>query len=509
MWKTKDLTNSPPWGPRTKILSPEDRSRIISEKCKSIIGAYHLTTEDVLKASGKYWELFNDPILCTDVTVGHLINVHLNFGVFTLVKYTNSRPDITDLVDRLLKYDVSTHYLTKWSALKSGTTATLMPDGTLELHTSETLDTKFVPPLLLTGTPVVAVLFARLIVAGEDRGNKVFVASISDGLKMALGVECRGVPQRGGLDPFINFSRVRLPATALLSFPDMSQDSQRAFFDDITAMIRGSLSFGAMSITRMRIAAYIAGMAILRDTSALPTGNVISLSPPVFAVLTAIAQAFVFAHFGEEIRVLFNSLDGHPFRQHFMVILFKEGAVRRTLENIMQLAVGQQGLLEDNLKEMLLADRANSIRFAMEVLFGRLDPPMTANPDSILARHELSMIQDTRILLSTNQHRDPVGLAHSCQRLLEAIAHRMGCEAAIAANVDGRLIELFKASIIKLDPSWYAERGGMTRVKQAEVEKAAAEGLLPQLPGLLHRLEVERYSMASSPEKGKDIKSRL
>ncbi|KAJ3506444.1 hypothetical protein NLJ89_g6866 [Agrocybe chaxingu] len=526
MRKTKDLTKLPLWKLRTEFISPEERSRIISEKCKSIVGAYRLTTEDVLKASEKYWELFNDPILCTDVTIGQLINAHFNFSVFTLAKYADLRPDVADLVDRLLKYAVSAQYLTKWMALKSGTTATLMPDGSLELHTSDTKDAKSMPPFQLTGTPVVAVFFARLIIGGEDRGNRAFMANINDGKQMALGVECRGFPQQGqhepsspgrrssvktsagGLGLFITFNRVRLPVTALLSFPDTSQDSQRAFFDDITATIRGSLSFGAMSITRMRMAAYMVGTAVLRDTSTLPASNGISISPSIFAVLTGIAQALVFAHFGEEIRVLFNSLDGDPFRQHFMGILFKEGAARRALENITQLAVGQQrwakGLLEanknslfcDNLREMLLADRANSIRFAMEVLLSRLDPPMTANPDSILARHELSIIQDTRISLSTNQHRDPASLAHSCQRLLEAIAHRMAYEAAVAANVDGRLIDLFKASVIKLDPGWYAERGGVTRVEQAEVEKAAVEALLPQLPGLLHRYELHLFRKA-------------
>ena len=47
------------------------------------------------------------------------------------------------------------------------------------------------PPTVPAGLPCVAVVFARLIVDGEDRGHRPFIVSLNDGKQMCAGVQSR------------------------------------------------------------------------------------------------------------------------------------------------------------------------------------------------------------------------------------------------------------------------------------------------------------------------------
>jgi len=91
------------------------------------------------------------------------------------------------------------------------TTATLNPDGTFDLHTPHKGASKlvssifgtsryliaplirFMPPSIPCGTPSSAVVFARLLVDGEDRGVKFFLVPIHDGYSMHPGVTAKFV----------------------------------------------------------------------------------------------------------------------------------------------------------------------------------------------------------------------------------------------------------------------------------------------------------------------------
>lgn len=93
------------------------------------------------------------------------------------------------------------------------TTATLLPDGGFELHTLSPAAAKYETkePILCTfilmfrnsrcmppntvrsGLPVIAVVIARLIVDGEDRGVRPFLVPMSDGSKMCTGVTSKYV----------------------------------------------------------------------------------------------------------------------------------------------------------------------------------------------------------------------------------------------------------------------------------------------------------------------------
>ena len=49
------------------------------------------------------------------------------------------------------------------------------------------------PPTIPTGSPTIAVVFARLLVQGEDYGVRPFVVPLNDGEQMCAGVTARFV----------------------------------------------------------------------------------------------------------------------------------------------------------------------------------------------------------------------------------------------------------------------------------------------------------------------------
>lgn len=56
---------------------------------------------------------------------------------------------------------------------------------------------RYMPPTGPCGVPVVAVIFARLIVNSKDWGIKPFVVQLSDGKNMCYGIESKTLPPRG------------------------------------------------------------------------------------------------------------------------------------------------------------------------------------------------------------------------------------------------------------------------------------------------------------------------
>lgn len=72
----------------------------------------------------------------------------------------------------------------------------------------------------------------------------------------------------------------------------------------------------------------------------------------------------------------------------------------------------------------------------------------------------------------------------------------MALEAAREVGIDPKLRALYEAGIIKEDSAWYAEKGGLTRQKQREMETQAADAVLPELERLVEETGVEPYCTA-------------
>lgn len=111
------------------------------------------------------------------------------------------------------------------------------------------------------------------------------------------------------------------------------------------------------------------------------------------------------------------------------------------------------------------------------------------------------MFQELRDVLSARfqHHRDPGFQAFVlplCQPLIEAIGYRIAYDAAVEDGVDGTILDMFVASIVKEDRAWFSEVGGISRAKQMDLERTAMQALLPRLDDLLSELNVEAYCTA-------------
>lgn len=143
---------------------------------------------------------------------------------------------------------------------------------------------------------------------------------------------------------------------------------------------------------------------------------------------------------------------------------------------------------------------------------GRITPPRSNNPKSLLAYHEAAAISQLRSHLyrgqgpaegksgSHRKHEIEVAILPLCVPLMQAIGHRMAYDAAIEASVDPTLIDIYLSSVILSDPAWYSEVSDpsmrLSRSKQLEMQLAACTKGVARLEEWLDNLEVEPYVLA-------------
>jgi acyl-CoA oxidase len=82
-----------------------------------------------------------------------------------------------------------------------------------------------------------------------------------------------------------------------------------------------------------------------------------------------------------------------------------------------------------------------------------------------------------------------------CQPLVEAIGHRMAYDAAISKGIEPTVMDVYVASILKLDSAWYAEHG-LSQRTQRDMEAVAISAMLPHLPRYVKEMDVTPYITA-------------
>lgn len=131
------------------------------------------------------------------------------------------------------------------------------------------------------------------------------------------------------------------------------------------------------------------------------------------------------------------------------------------------------------------------------MLQGQYSVPSPKDPNSLLASHELGLFEESRAVLSSCSHHRSNEVNRlvlpQCQAIIEAMGHRMAYEAAVAAGVQKDLIDLYVASVVKLDLAWYSENAGFGRRALAELETKALDAVLPQLGSLVGRMGMEPW----------------
>ncbi|KAJ8487674.1 hypothetical protein ONZ45_g7500 [Pleurotus djamor] len=502
----------------TDDLSPLQQLRLSYRRAQAIAKLYAFSVNDILLPTQKYWDLQRDPVLISDGATAALLAIHFNLCCGTIVNHAQGRKDLSSILRDLLAYRIAGQFcLTEvghgLDAINLETEAVMQEDGSFILNTPHPKAAKFMPPTSPCGIPTIAVVFARLLVSGEDRGVRPFIVSLNDGLRMSPGIVSQVLPQRGGshyLEHCItSFYHVRLPQDALLGTTKKPKDPRTVFFSSIDRVVIGSLSMAAVCVPGIkrvaRIVAQYSKRRRVTDASTRLPRAIITFPTQHAPILTAIAQALVLESCIKTCIAIFTSPDCSSGLRHCIAAIAKAVFIPQTQSTFLTLSerCGAQGIFGynqittafNNLRGASIAEGdvlALSIRFAIEIVLSRIELPPASEPDSMLAQHEDAMIQELREKLFTMAHHRSEEFEKwvlpRCQPLLEAIGHRIAYESARKDHIDEDLVNLYVSHCFKQDPGWYTERGGLSVLDQRKLEIESITRLLPRLDDLLNLL---------------------
>ncbi|PWY90684.1 acyl-CoA dehydrogenase NM domain-like protein [Aspergillus heteromorphus CBS 117.55] len=526
-WPTIELAQSSLMKPASASLSLDERTELTYKRAKALANAHDLTIKDVAYITPRFWKLHTDLLGAMDGGATTLVSIQYNLFIGTVAPFAASRPDLLPILQRALKFDVSAQFMLTevghgLDARNLETTATLLPNGGFELHSPSPAAAKCMPPSTpRSGLPVVAVVIARLMVDGEDRGVRPFLVSLTDGTQMCKGVVSKVLPPRTGANPVDHaltyFNNVRLPSSALLGSLAKPQSERDDFLSTIHRVSAGTLLLSSGCIPLLKTAIYNASqfsfqrMILGHDGNSMP---VMKFRTQHLPILHAIAQVHVLQAFLIQAATGFRNPKADPRVRHAIATVFKAVALHHFGKSIKTLneGCGWQGYYEHN--QTLQAElefravgtaegdiRVLAIRLASELLIGRYQVPPPRDPTSLIAQHEMGLFAEAQQTLkelggihrSDEFNRNILPLALP---LVEAIGYRMAVEAAIDVNIDPRLLALYESGIVKEDPAWFAEQGGLTRQEQREMEALAADAVLPDLAQLVQDTGAQPYSTA-------------
>ncbi|KAI0790859.1 acyl-CoA dehydrogenase NM domain-like protein [Abortiporus biennis] len=536
---TVNVLSSPPFSiPAYNLTNPE-RALLAYKRAELASSVYGLTLNDLVKVTPKFWKLHQDPFSVWDMGALTLITIQYNLCAGTLAGFAEQRPDLVPIVQDLLKWRKHGQFLLTevGHGIDMGnieTTATRLPSGEFILNSPTPQAYKHMPPTIPAGKPTLAVVFARLIVNREDRGIRPFIVALNDGKQMCSGITARLLPERGGAHPvnhaLTSFNNVRLPASALLGSLEYPK-SLREHMAAITWRVAiGSIALACESIPAMELSVAISTKYSIRRQVG-PEGSrrsILDFRTQQIPILTSTAQVYVFKAFAEWGTSIMQ--DGElDFRvRHAVATIVKAVTMKHSLAATRTISerCGAQGVFEHNqisaisggLIGISIAEGdvlSLSIRLATELLQGRYEVPEPRNPSGVLAQYETALMEECRAFVMSlpNIRSDQVNkfILPQCLPLVEAIGYRMAYECAVEAKLPSYVIDLFVASVIKLNPAWFIEEMKMTRRHIAEIESKALDEMLPHQEELIQALNVDQYISApmASDEKWEAFVKRL
>ncbi|KAJ7863751.1 acyl-CoA dehydrogenase NM domain-like protein [Mycena olivaceomarginata] len=499
-------------------LSYADRIQLSLKRAKAIIDAHALTVHDIETLTRAFWDVHTDHAMAMDTGAGTLVAIQLNLVAGTLVKYLKDSPYVQSLMDDVLSFNVLAHYcLTEvghgLDAINIETTGTLLPDGGFELHTPHSGAAKIMPPTSPCGIPAIGIVFAKLIVKGQDYGIRPFLLPLNDGKAMMPGITVKLLPPREGPPPLnhsiTSFNRVKLPRHALLGALGSHVEDKIAIranhINTIWRTAVGALALAGSCITTMDRSAYIAGRYSQRRTVGLPDKSrvpILTFRTQHKPILTTLAQAFVAKEFFKVAIVKFaDEATDLRVRQAWSTIV-KATLVEHSKTATLLLAerCGAQGLFAYNEmcsmhSSLLGLSTAEGdvlgicIRLTKglvsELLQERYHVPLSTHPTDLLALHEQGLLAENRaILAQISGHRSAdfnnLVLPKS-EHIVRAIGHRMAYDAAVDAGLDPKITELYLATAVKFDSAWYCENADLPRHVQDARENEAICAALPCL----------------------------
>ncbi|EGO19913.1 hypothetical protein SERLADRAFT_442727 [Serpula lacrymans var. lacrymans S7.9] len=178
-----------------------------------------------------------------------------------------------------------------------------------------------------------------------------------------------------------------------------------------------------------------------------------------------------------------RSLD-HRVR-HGLAVIVKATTCRHFQRCIPEVAerCGAQGTFEHNYmariendgKGVIIAEGdvlTLCIRLFSELLLNRYTIPLPPSDHSLLAHHAHSLLSENLSLLASlpGGHRSPTYnslILPQAELAIEAMGHALAYAAALASHVPQPILDVYESAVIRRDPAWYSEHGGLSRVQQS------------------------------------------
>ncbi|KAJ9130378.1 Acyloxidase [Pleurostoma richardsiae] len=509
------------------VRPPAEKIQLHYGRAKAICEASGLTVSDVVHLTSKFWDFHFDLIAARDMTAFIIATIHLNLCVGTIGAFVDNRPDLLPILAKLERFEVCGEFmLTEFGhgldARNLETTAHMCSDGSFDLHTPTLAAAKAMPPTTPeAGVPRVAVVFARLMIDGDDVGVRPFLVWLNDAVGMRPGVTSRALPIRPGTKPLdhsiTSFDHVRLPRGALLGSASPPDNIRSDFLKQIWRVSVGTLSLSIMGVSALKVGSYIAArysqQRHVEDTSTgkrVPIFSFSTQQEPIIRGLVFSKVLDVYARWTIS-EFMNRSLDQRV--RHGLATVFKALVMRsvKTLDELVH-RCGWQGLFNHNqIAELALTIQGNSIaegdtlvlciRLASELLLDRYALHAPKEREGLLAKYEHGIFGEAREKLAGmpggHRSREFDGyILPRCGQLVGALGQRMAYEAAESSGLDHAILEFFEISCITNDLSWYNENAGLTRSKAADRQARALRNVLPLLPQLLDESEVAAYVTA-------------
>ncbi|KAI5981544.1 acyl-CoA oxidase [Pisolithus albus] len=515
---------------RTEFLSADERVSLSYKRARLVVQTYNLSVSDIQFCSQRYWSMMTDPIMSLDTAMFTILAAHVGLAIGTLSPHLKHRPDFRDLVNRLLRFETVGIYLLSerghgLDAFNIETTATRTPAGFV-INTPREEASKFMPASTPAfGIPKVALVMARLIIDGEDRGPRFFVVPICNEQEMYKGVESIRLGPRPGTSPLdfsiTRFKNVLVPHTALVASKlddySMPEFPLQAWWNEVWRIPYGTMAVTAPWISSIKAAAYIAGKYSMHR-SITSKGNaplpIISFRTQQWPIIHATAVAHVMSNWYPIAiqQTMDMSLD--PRVRHGMAVIVKTTACRHFQRCVPEVAerCGAQGTFEHNYmariendgKGVIIAEGdvlTLCIRLFSELVLQRYHVPIPDPSESLLAEHAHSVLDENRDLLRhiPDGHRGESFnsiLLPQAEPTIEAIGQAMAYSAALRSGLPRPILDVYECAVIRRDPAWYSERAGLTRLAQRMREDKAVTAAMPHLERYLDDLKIEGYVSA-------------
>ncbi|PBK93467.1 hypothetical protein ARMGADRAFT_1012355 [Armillaria gallica] len=483
----------------SKSLDEASRGYLQAEAvCKS----WGLTSDDVARLTPKFWRIHLDPIWTSSGPAFTIMAIQFNLVVGTLRMFSKGRSDLRAIIDDLMVYKALGLFLL--SEVGHGldianlrTTATLLPGGGFELHTTSSLAAKYMPPTVpVLRKPAFGIVWAKLIINGEITGIRPFLVKINDGKDMYKGISARVLPRRNGSDPLNH---------AITTFHRTSGSLWRVGV--------GAISLSAIAITCLKVSSStVYRYSLHRHVGAPRPVPIISFRTQQIPIFTAVAQAYVLeALLKTCIQDFMDDSAGFQTR-HAIATIFKAVVIEPVLRTHYDLSArcGAQGLFGynqvisffSNMRGISIAEGdilVLCIRLASELLLGRYSIPRTLNASSLLAIHESAILNKYTAMVEEHGHRGDhyrSFILPQSQTIIESIGHRMAYDAAVTQGVPRALIDVYECYAIKRDVGWYIEAGVLTQDQVASMEDRAMKAAFPHLSQWVDGMGVSDYLKA-------------